>query len=301
MKKQIPVIIILLVALISIIGFAYYHKQTKSNPVTSGTVKVVASFYPLAEFATHVGGNIIQISTIVPSGTEPHEYEPTPQELAQVYAADVFIYNGSGIDPWAERIASDVKQKNVHVINMTERLSTLPQGDPHFWLDPVLAQQEVIIIRDALITADPAQTEMYQANTREFIAQLQALHEQYQAGLTACLRRDIVTSHNAFAYLAKRYSVTVLPVAGLSPEEEPSAKQISEITKIAQQKNIQYIFFETLVSPKLAETVATEIGAKTLVFNPLEGLTDEEKATGKNYISIMQDNLQNLRLALQCQ
>lgn len=285
------------------LGSLVYWGWQRQQVVTSHQgVQVVASFYPLAEFARQVGGELVRVTTVVPADSEPHEYEPTLQELAQVYNASLFIYNGSGVDPWAERIAGELTQKGVHVINISTTMPHLAAPvDPHFWLDPVLAQQQVAVISEALMTIDPGHVAIYEAQSDVYQEQLRMLDQEYRSGLQSCRRRDIVTSHAAFGYLATRYNLSVVTIAGLSPEEEPSARAVSEIAKTAKEKHIKYIFFETLVSPKLAQTVASEIGAQTLVFNPLEGVTDEERQADKNYLSLMRDNLQNLQIALECQ
>lgn len=309
MKSKIVIVLLVAVAVLGGLAYAYQRRQHPAGQ--DGSVQVVASFYPLAEFTRHVGGNLVNVATVVPAGSEPHEYEPTPQELAQVYKAAVFIYNGSGVDPWAERIAPELKQKGIRVINMSDTVPLLSapvvegeepesQFDPHFWLNPVLVQKQVEVIRDTLVAVDPAHASAYKAQSDVYREQLQKLDQDYRSGLASCTRRDIVTSHAAFGYLAKQYNLSVINITGISPEEEPSARALSEIAQLAREKNIQYIFFETLVSPKLAQTVASEIGAKTLVFNPLEGLTDEEQQAGKDYLSLMRDNLQNLRTALEC-
>ncbi|MDP3997334.1 MAG: zinc ABC transporter substrate-binding protein [Candidatus Andersenbacteria bacterium] len=310
MKKT--AILVSLFAIVILGGLFYIGWQRRGVNVSGQGVAVAASFYPWAEFARQVGGDLVRVTTVVPAGSEPHDYEPMPQEMAAVYDADIFIYNGSGIDPWAERVAPDLRQKGVRVINMSDTVSLLSaptvtgqpsegQYDPHFWLDPVLVAKQIGVIRDALAAVDPAQAAVYGAQTDAYAAQLAALDREYRSGLQSCALREIVTSHAAFGYLARRYNLSVINIAGLSPEEEPSARTLSDIAQLARQKNIKYIFFETLVSPKLAQTVAAEIGAQTLVFNPLEGLTDAERQAGDSYISIMRDNLQNLRMALECQ
>lgn len=311
MKTKRVVTFLLTLSLLSGLVFFAWQRQKTAAPAPSQKIQVVASFYPLAEFARQVGGELVQVTPVVPADSEPHEYEPTPQEHALVYNASAFLYNGSGLDPWAERIAPELKQKGVRVVNMSEVTPLLSapvvdgeepesQFDPHFWLDPVLAQKHVEVIHDTLVAVNPADASTYQRQADAYREQLQKLDQEYQSSLASCKRREIVTSHAAFGYLAKRYNLSVINITGISPEEEPSARTLSEITRFAKQKNIQYIFFETLVSPKLAQTIASEIGAKTLVFNPIEGLTDEERQAGKDYLSLMRDNLQNLRLALEC-
>lgn len=301
---------LLIFAVIAVV--VYFGWQRPLPSVEANKVQVAASFYPLAEFARGAGGENVEVSTVVPVNTEPHEYEPTPQELARVYNAAVFIYNGSGVDPWAERIAPELERSGVQVINMSETVGSLlpaPKAgeqqenpfDPHYWLDPVQAAAQVGVIRDVLAAVDSRHTVAYQAQSDAYQAQLQQLDQEYRADLTNCKLRDVITSHNAFGYLARRYDLSVTPITGLSPEEEPSARVLGEIAKLAQEKEVRYIFFETLASPKLAETIATEIGAETLVFNPIEGITEADRQAGKNYVLLMRDNLQNLRTALQCQ
>lgn len=300
MRLKLVLLIILIIFVVGAIAHLAWKKYQESQTSNNG-IQIVASFYPLAEFARQVGGNVVDVTTVVPANSEPHEYEPTPQELARVYAAAMFIYNGNGFDPWAERIAPELKEKGVRVINMSETMPPLSATpDPHFWLNPVLAQKQVDVIRKALIAIDPAHAREYTANSEAYNKQLQKLDQDYRSRLTMCARRDIVTSHAAFGYLAQEYNLSVITIAGLSPEEEPSARIISEIATVAQEKNIKYIFFETLVSPRLAQTVAFEIGAKTLIFNPLEGLTDEQQQAGKDYLALMRDNLQNLQIAMEC-
>ncbi len=308
---KISQVVALLVGILVVTGLMYWAFQRQQPQTNTEGVQVVASFYPLAEFARQVGGSLVHVTTVVPADSEPHEYEPTPQELAKVYGAAVFLYNGSGVDPWAERIAGELRQKGVRVINMSETVPLLSapvvEGqasespfDPHFWLNPVLVQKQVEIIRDAFIGVDPIHNSTYMSQAEVYKRQLQQLDQDYNNGLSVCARRDIVTSHAAFGYLATQYNLSVINISGISPEVEPSARVVSEIAKTAREKHINYIFFETLVSPKFAQTVASEIGATTLVFNPLEGLTHEEIQAGKNYLSVMRDNLQNLRTALEC-
>lgn len=282
------------------------------SPQTSDATKlhVIASFYPIAEFARAVGGDFVTVTTITPAGTEPHEYEPTVKQIAEVYQSDVFLYNGGGIDAWASRIASDIALKQIATNELSQSIKIIAEAgsgdpthnsfDPHFWLDPVLAQKEVLSIADTFSKRDPSHANVYKTNADDYIAKLSKLDQSYKDELASCGNRTVVTSHAAFAYLAKQYNFDVIAISGLSPEEEPSAGRLAEIVKLANEKNIAFIYFETLASPKLSQTIANEIGAKTLVFNPLEGVSDEDQAIGKNYLSIMQENLKNLKIGMLC-
>lgn len=298
--------------------FFWQHEVIESAPEQK-KISIVTTFYPLEEFARAVGGDRVTVSSIVPPGTEPHDYEPSQKDIISIYQADIFLLNGAGVDAWAEKIRPELEQQGVKVIQMSEIVELLPGVeeedkeehagdqheeslfDPHFWLDPLLAEQEVLAIRNALMTRDNSGKAVYDSNSKRYIKELQALHEAYQKGLSVCALHTVVTPHNAFSYLAKRYNFETLPVSGLSPEAEASTRHLAEIALTIKEKKIKHIFFETLVSPKVAETLAREVGATTLTFNPIEGLTSEERALGENYLSIMKNNLNNLQIALQCQ
>jgi zinc transport system substrate-binding protein len=164
-----------------------------------------------------------------------------------------------------------------------------------------MMQQIVKEIRDAYVRVDPANQVVYDANAVSYTARLEALHNEFEAGLAGYSNRKMVTSHNAFGYLARRYRLENIFISGITPEAEPSPQKLAEISRLVREQGIKYVFFETLVSPALAETVAREAGARTLVLNPLEGLTDQQIASGENYISVMRDNLANLKTALDAQ
>lgn len=309
-------IIAVIVAIAICIGIVFWQTTKEATPVplmggSEKKISIVATFYPLQDFAESVGGDAVRVKSIVPAGAEPHDYEPTPQDIVSAYQADVFLLNGAGIDAWAEKIRPELERRGVTVVQMSEVVSLLPGTaetggaastfDPHFWLDPIWAQQEAEALRNVLTLRDPARAEVYTRNTERYSTLLANLDTAYREGLQQCEFHTIVTSHNAFAYLAKRYGFETVSVSGISPEAEASPRVLTEIVETVRSLGLRYIFFETLVSPKVAETLAREVGAETLVFNPIEGLTEEERQTGKNYLSIMRENLNNLQIALQCQ
>jgi zinc transport system substrate-binding protein len=273
-------------------------------------VQVTASFYPLAAIAEKVGGTGATVVTLTPAGVEPHDYEPTPKDIVNIQTSDIFLTNG-GIDAWSRTLDS-ASAMHVHMQNLID-FYTLEEepahedehetwdGDPHIWLDPVLTQEMTEHIRDAFIKADPMLTRLYTTNADTLIRELQKIDAEYANGLATCQNRTIVVSHNAFGYLGRRYGIDILPISGLSPEEEPSAKTLAELSRIIKEKNITSVFFETLASPKLAQTLAKETGAMTRTLNPIEGLTTEEQANNEDFLSLMRQNLQNLRTAMSCQ
>jgi len=277
-----------------------------TNPDVSQQISVATTFYPLAFLAHEIGGDLVSVLQVTPAGVEPHDFEPSPQQLANVQDADIFLMNGV-VDGWADAIINELKQNGVVTLKMTELVSPTigstvdEQNFSHIWLNPVLMKRETEFIRDAFLNADPLHADDYRKNADALIAKFSTLDAEYRGGLASCEQMTIVTSHNAFRSLANEYGFETLAIAGISPEEEPSPKRIAELADLAKREKIRYIFFETLASPKLAETVAHEIGAQALVLNPIEGLTAEEEAAGKDYISLMRDNLQNLQIAMQCQ
>jgi zinc transport system substrate-binding protein len=268
-------------------------------------IKVVASFYPLAEFASRVGGEYVDVTNITPAGSEPHDYEPSPGDLKKIYEAKLFIVNGAGVDPWATKIKNDLVKKGITVLEMMSLVSHasgkhLNNHDPHIWLDPVIAKEMVQEIAKSLETIDPGHAQYYRVRANVFVEQLEHLNSDYAQGLASCKLHDIITSHAAFNYLAKRYGFNAYSIAGLSPEEEPSPKTMAQLITLVREKHIKCVFFERLVNPKLSETIARETGAKTLVLDPIEGLTAKEIKAGKNYLTIMKENLANLRQAMEC-
>lgn len=279
-------------------GMEQSNNAEQVNVAGQKKVEIVASFYPLAEFARQVGGAGVDVKTVVSPGTEPHDFEPTPHDIAGINDATVFIYNGGTLDPWAKKISSELSSKT-RSLDMTVLLKN-ESADPHFWLDPVIAQKEVDVIRDALAVMDPSNAQTYNQNAAAYIESLRSLDKEFSSTLSSCATREIFTSHAAFSYLAARYGLTQVSIAGLSPDAEPSARRLADLATQAKAQNIKYIFFETLTSPRLADTLSNAIGAQTLVLNPLEGLTPDEVKSGMDYLSVMRQNLANLKTALEC-
>lgn len=269
-------------------------------------LQVTASFYPLYYFASVVGGIHAQVQNITPAGAEPHDLEPTSQDIARIEKGDLLILNG-GLEAWGDKIRDEVKGTKVRVVIAGEGLLTqqvVEEGktaqDPHVWLSPPLAKREVERILQGFRAADPANSDYYDGQAKGLEAQLDQLDAAYRTGLANCRQKDIVTSHAAFGYLASAYGLNQVAIAGLSPDAEPSAREMADIANLAREKQIKYIFFESLVSPKLSETIADEIGAQALVLDPIEGLTGEQIRQGKTYFTVMQENLANLQTALEC-
>lgn len=272
-----------------------------SRPPQTSRMTVAASFYPLYEFAKNVGGDKVAATNVTPAGAEPHDFEPSPQTLASLQDAKVLIYNGGTFEPWIDAFLRDYKHRAVKASEGIPLAEGHEGRDPHYWLDPVLAAQAVNTIRDSLMAAAPEHADYFRQNAAAYTTQLMQLDADFKGGLQNCGNRTIVTSHEAFTYLAKRYGLELIPIAGISPEEEPSPAKLAEISTLVRSKGIQYVFFESLASPRLADTIAQETGAKTATLDPIEGLNDEDQQKGKDYLAIQRENLSALRTALGCQ
>ncbi|MGG1556451.1 metal ABC transporter substrate-binding protein [Paenibacillus ferrarius] len=292
-----------------------------ASPASSdGKLNVVTTFYPMYEFTKQVAGEHANVVALIPAGAEPHDWEPSAKDMKKVKEASVFVYNGI-VEGWVDDALESAGNEKRIVIEASKGI-TLMEGlpeeeghghehkddhkeaqdgkvlDPHVWLDPVLAQKEVNTIAEGLAQADPAHKDDYRKNADAYIAKLQALDTSFRTSLTSVKRKEFVTQHTAFGYLAKEYGLTQVPIAGLSPEEEPAPDKMADIIKFAKYNQVKTIFFETLVDPKVAKTIAKEINAKTDVLNPLEGLTSKEMKDNHDYLSVMNSNLEALMKAL---
>ncbi len=298
----------LIVAVAVAVGAYFFSVQTPRKTVPLNKIQVTTSFYPLAYIASQVGGLRVSVKDLLPLGGEPHDFEPSLRDLALLSESDLFLYNGADFEPWVEKWKKGSFAQPSKVVNMVDELGMRSASlisrdgviDPHVWLSPVLFKQKIEIVRDALIIVDPVNADEYRSNAASLDVAINGLDQRFRDGLRSCTKKSVITSHDAFEYLAREYNFGVIPIAGISPNEEPSPKVLASIIKTAREKNIQHIFFETKVGPKLSEVIAREIGGTTLVLNPLESLTPYEVQLKEDYITVMEKNLNNLRTALSC-
>lgn len=288
-------------------------------------LQVYTSFYPLYDFATKVGGDKVEVTNLVPTGVEPHDYEPSARNIAGLEEADVFIYNGAGMESWADKVLATLETTDLVVVEASQNIELLEghthsheeeahdheeehaeeahnheEGvDPHVWTSIRNAKIEMENIKNAFVEADPENKEYYEANYATYAAKFDALDKEFEESLSQFENRDIIVAHEAFGYLCDAYDLNQVAIEGLNSESEPDPARMKEIVEFAKEKNIKVIFFEELVSPKVAETIAKEIGAQTMVLNPLEGLTQEQLEAGEDYLSVMAQNLEALKIALQ--
>lgn len=292
------------VLVVGVISFAIFH--SKAPVAQTHKTKVAAGFYPEYFLASQIGGDKAQVTNITPADAEPHDYEPTAQDMATIENSEMLVVNG-GVEAWANDLQKNLNPSKTLVVVAGQGLETqsvVEDGesvtDPHVWQSPLLMKQMVERIEKGFEQVDPDNAAYYRSNANALNTQLDQLDSEYRSGLASCAKKVIITSHAAFGYLATTYHLNQVSIAGLSPDAEPSPKQLADIATFAKKNDVKYIFFESLVSPKLSQTIASEVGAQTMVLDPIEGLTEDDLAAGKNYLTVMRDNLAHLRVTLEC-
>ena len=261
----------------------------------SSEATVVASFYPLAYAAEEIGGTTAAVTNLTPPGAEPHDVELSVRDVERVRSADVVLYLGEGFQPNLEAAVEGAEGDAIDLLPDVAIREGPPDAtetaDPHVWLDP---------LRYATLARRIGEALRRPAAAGEFVRRLRKLDREYELGLADCERREIVTSHAAFGYLAERYGLEQIAISGLSPEAEPAAGELEQLVAEVREHGATTVFFEPLVSPRLAETIAREAGVETAALNPVEGLTESEIERGADYFTVMRANLETLREALAC-
>jgi zinc transport system substrate-binding protein len=265
-----------------------------STAETGGGPQIVTGFYPLQFVAEQVGGDGVKVTNLAPPGAEPHDLELSPRQVASIAGADLVVYL-AGFQPAVDQAVGQAA--DTPAVDAAAAVPLLPGRDPHLWLDPTRLAQVADAVADGLATVDDGEAAGYRERAAALRTRLGELDEELRAGLASCQRREIVTSHSAFGYLADRYDLIQIGISGLSPEVEPTPRRLAEITAEAKRHGATTIFFETLVSPRVAEAIADEVGATTAVLDPLEGLP---QGSSGDYFSVMRTNLATLQTALGC-
>lgn len=292
-----------------------------SSSTGDGKIRVVASFYPFAYVAEQVGGSFVDVANLTSPGVEPHDLELKPRQVGAVLDADLVIYElhfQSAVDQavkqaelparkkldvsglitlkkTADELAAQKDHDGVVERNDEQDASTL---DPHVWLDPVNMEAITRDVVRKLSAIDPAHADAFASNGAAFASDLNALDADFRSGLATCQRKQIVTSHAAFAYLAKRYGFEQVSIAGIDPTNEPSGSQLADIIKLVERDKITTVFTEDLVSPRIADTIARDAKVRTATLSPIEGLTD--KTRNDTYLTLMRKNLTALQKANDC-
>lgn len=307
--KKILLALLSVITMISAVACSSGNNTAKDN----GKINVYTTVFPIYDFTRNIGKDKININYVVPPGVEPHDYEITPKLMKDIQNADLLIKNGLGLDSFADKIKSENK---LQIVDASEGIKPLTydeeqnhenegnnshnhgQYDPHVWLNVDLAMKECENIKNALIKADEKNKDFYEKNYNEYIEKLKKLKSDYDKNLKDKKNKSIIVSHGAYGYLCDEYKINQISITGISPNQEPSLSKISEISNYAKKNNIKYILFDGLVNPNVAKTIADEANIKTTVLYSIDNINKKDFDNNKDYISLMNKNLETLNLVL---
>ncbi|MFC7063211.1 metal ABC transporter solute-binding protein, Zn/Mn family [Halobacillus seohaensis] len=296
------------------------NESERESQGSNEELKVFTTVYPLQFFAEQIAGDQASVDSILPPGSDPHTYEPTTKEMIEFAESDAFIYNGAGLEPYANQISESIESEDVKILEASKGIDLEEHvhnhegeedshenehdghnhgdQDPHVWLDPVRSIQMAEHIKDTLVELKPEQEEAFNENFEELKGKLENLDEKFHTQLETLPENKIIVSHAAYGYWEKAYGIEQVPMSGLSPANEPSQKEVENIIETAERHGLNYVFFEQNVTPKVAEVVRKEIDAETLRIHNLSVLTEEDLENNEDYFTLMQHNLDKLTEAL---
>jgi len=289
-------LLLLILAITCSISSCSSSRQTAPSKEEGGRLKIYTTFYPLYDFTKKIVGNLADIETLIPAGADPHDYELSLKQTAELYDADVFIFLGESMEPWAQKLADQLKDKGIAVIEVGKGL--IENDDPHIWLDPVLAKEISKRIYEGIVPVAKAYEQTFKQNLENLYEKFDQLDRSFKELAAGAVRKDLVVSHAFLGYVADRYGFNQVAITGLSPQDEPSPKKMAELIEFCEAKDVKCIFAEQGELLKLTNTLAEETGAQVLVINPLGSLRQEEIDAGEDYFSIMESNLELLNYAL---
>jgi len=318
-------IILMLGLILLVAGSACQRQEQQTGKVRQFTV--VTTLFPLYDFTKNIAGDKASITLLLPPGVEAHSFEPKAGDMLRVNGADLFIFTGKSMEPWADGLLKGVDNKGLLVVDASKGITLMQreddhhdhghgkgekQGkeshhdhgriDPHIWLDLANAQKMVSNILEALVVKDPGNKDFYTKNSDAFIAKLVDLDRRYKETFLTCKKNIFIHGgHFAFNYLAKRYNLQYIAAYHGSPDSEPTPKRLITLKKKMKQNNIQYIYYEELITPRVAEVLAKETGATLMKLHGAHNISKEEFEKGIPFLSIMEENLKNLTVGLECQ
>lgn len=299
----------LLFLFIFLVGFGCIT-ETEHEKDENENINVIVSFYPIYEFTKNVAGEEVNVEILIPPNVEPHEYEIKPSDMVKIIESSLFIYNGAGMEPWVHNL---IKENEVEVLDLSENINlirtnehhgeegghTHGEYDPHIWLSPLNVIKQVESIRDKLIEINPQNEGTYNRNAEEYIIKLKELDEKIKSEINneKCKKSEIVITHASLGYFARDYGFNQIALSGVIPQSEVSVQQLTKIMEEIESKNVKVIFTEEQVNPQTAEIIANELGIQLMTFNTIHGESEE----GKDYITLMEDNISRLKVALECE
>lgn len=305
-----------------ILAFGSACSKEKSPAAGPKKVVVVTTIFPLYDFCRQIGGDRVEVSLLLPPGVEAHSFEPKPDDIIRISRADLFIFTNRNMEPWAADILTGTRSRRTLPVDASVGVTFLhptgekshgrqkregtPDGhnhdiDPHIWLSPANAATMVDNICAGLVRQDPANRAFFENNAAAFKKKLAALDLEFRDGLAGCRHRVFLHGgHFAFGYLAERYGLKYVSAFAVSANAEPTPEKLAEMIDLMKRDNLHYVFYEELFSPKMAETIARETGGTLLKLNSIDSLTREELTGGATYLSLMEQNLGNLKVGLEC-
>jgi len=312
---------IILASILAMSVFASGCSKKAESNVDNDKLTVYTTVFPVYDFVRNIGQDKVNLNYIIPPGVEPHDYEITPKVLKDIQNADLLIKNGLGIDNFVDKIESE---SDLKIVTASEGITPLTYSeeeehdhehdhdheeeisdehnhgeyDPHVWLDIDLAIKECTNIKDALIESDEENKEYYEENYNNYIKELENLNTKYNKELKNITKNDIIVSHDAYGYLCDKYDINQISITGISANQEPSLSKISEISNYVKDNNIKYILFDGLVNPKVSQTIANEANIDTAILYSIDGLTKKDFDNNASYVSLMEKNLETLKLVL---
>ncbi len=313
--QKVPITALRIIAIaaiaIALAGTGWFFFGRAPEGRESGKLAVVTTLFPLYDFAREIGGDKAEIKLLLPPGVEAHSFDPRPSDIAAINRSDVFVYTGKFMEPWAADLSASLPP-SVRIVDASAGITLQPSefndedepagaSDPHVWLD--FSNDKIIIagILAAMSERDPDNSGYYRANARSYEEKLDRLDSDFRAGLDDCESRELIYGgHYALGYLARRYGLSYSAAQGVSPDAEPTAQDLVSLIDQIRRDRIEYIFYEELTSPKIAQTVASETGAKMLPMNAAHNISREELEKGTSFIAIMEEDLANLKIGLRC-
>ncbi len=301
-----------------ICGLAVFCQPNTPRSTRPEKIKVVATIFPLYDFARHVGRDRVEVSLLLPPGVEAHAFEPRPSQAQKIAEADLFIYTGKFMEPWALDIFQGVKRTGLIAVEAGQGIELMKgegekekkdepghhqeKTDPHIWLDFANAVTMVENIARGLIQIDPVHRDFYGKNARDYEDQLMALDAKFKTGFSRCAHREFIHGgHYAFGYLARRYQLKYLSAQGFMPDSEPSPRQLIELVRQIRGQSLRYVYYEELIEPRVADILSRETGATLLLLHGAHNVSREEIGRGITFLELMENNLRNLKMGLECQ
>lgn len=308
--------------LAAVLGTGACQKRAEDRRDAKGhKLSVITSLFPVYDFARQVARDKADIVLLLPPGTEPHSYDPRPADMLALNHADLFFYTSIYMEPWVGKILSGITSRTLLAVDSSRGIELAGPAaeepaaghgsrhgadghdgpDPHMWLDPQLAIRMVENIRDGLISKDPANRAFYTGNAAAYTRQLAALDDRYRSSLAGCRKKVFVNGgHFTFGYLARRYGLAYVSAYGLSPNSEPSPGAVARVARTLRAEGLKHLFFEELITPRVAGTLARETGAELLMLHGGHNISRDEFRQGVTFLSLMEANLINLMIGLQC-